>query len=124
MQVYVHSNAGSRLLAMHVVMDPLIGVGSQTMKRVPLYWKKQDKLLLDSRKKTSRNQRMNHEMKVTVEEASLSLFLHHPKLDDNGKYTLEAFLPGTNITTTTTMFLMIPGRFTEERNQKQQLHTC
>ncbi|XP_063881163.1 vascular endothelial growth factor receptor 1-like isoform X2 [Scylla paramamosain] len=73
-------------------------------------WKKQGKLLLDSRMKTSREQFRNYEMKVTVEEASLSLFLHHPTLADNGKYTLEAFLPNTNITTTTTMFLMIPGK--------------
>ena len=81
-------------------------------------WKKEGIMLLDSKRKTSRDQRRNHEMKVMVEEASLSLFLHHPKLADNGKYTLEASIPNTNITTTTTMFLMIPGRFTKEHNTK------
>nr|WOX59909.1 receptor tyrosine kinase PVR1A2 [Carcinus maenas] len=73
-------------------------------------WMQDGELLRDSSTSTSRDQFRNYEMNVTVEEASLSLYLYHPTLDDNGMYTLEASIPGTNIVTTTTMFLMIPGK--------------
>lgn len=72
-------------------------------------WKKEGKLLRDSTTSTSRDQFRNHDMKVIRKEASVSLYLHKPTLADNGMYTLEASLPSTDIKSTTTLFLMIPG---------------
>nr|WOX59908.1 receptor tyrosine kinase PVR1A1 [Carcinus maenas] len=73
-------------------------------------WMKEGNVLRDSRLPTSRDHTMNHNMIIVVEKASLILSMHQAILDDNGMYTLKASIPGTTINTTTTMFLMIPGK--------------
>lgn len=73
-------------------------------------WKKQGVLLRDSQTNTSREQYRNHEMRVILEDGLVFLYLYHPSVIDNGEYTLEASLQGTDITTTTTMHLIMPGK--------------
>ncbi|XP_050691349.1 vascular endothelial growth factor receptor 1-like isoform X2 [Eriocheir sinensis] len=73
-------------------------------------WMKDGKVLIDSKIPNSRDQSSNYKFNWSRQDGTLNLSLHGPKLTDNGKYTVEATLPGTNISTQTTMYLMIPGK--------------
>nr|WOX59906.1 receptor tyrosine kinase PVR1 [Gecarcinus lateralis] len=73
-------------------------------------WMKDGVILRDSMDMNSRDQLSHCKMDWTRRDGTLLLSLYEPKVTDNGKYTVEASLPGTNISTVTTLYLLIPGK--------------